>query len=142
MIKNYKIVIDGIDKTGKDLVKSYLFYLGKAKYLAYARGAISLIAYAKRYNRDYEYDITCEENIINIYLTVNKEDWEIRCKTTNEPKLDFEKDIECFEFAKNQLKTSGKIVLEFNTSEMTPYNIAKAIIDYAEKINKHEHNTK
>lgn len=139
-IDYYKIVIDGIDKTGKDLIKSYIWYLGKKKYLCYARGLISEIAYANLYGRELEYiaNKRAEEKTIYVYLTVNKEDWEIRCKTTNEPTILFETNCEIFEDTVKDLQKKGiiKHFLTFNTSDIPPYRVAQAIVAYADELNK------
>ena len=45
------IQIDGIDKTGKDLILQYVTRLSNHKYVIQSRGLISQIAYSKIYNR-------------------------------------------------------------------------------------------
>lgn len=134
-MKYYQIVIDGIDRAGKDSIKNYIYYLGKAKYICNARGYLSMVVYSNIYNRDYRYDIENQKNIVNVLLEVNKDDWEIRCKTTNEPSRNYE--IDSIEFQKvfSDLVRSGYHTLVFNTSNETPYQIAKKIVDYMEKIN-------
>src|SRR5574344_1773270 len=117
-MKVYQIFIDGIDKTGKDLVKSYVYYLGKARYICIARGIISMRVYAKLYNRSYKYDAACKKNVLNVLLTVDKEDWEIRCKNTNEPLTDYDKETALFEEEAQALKKKeGCDVISFNTSQ-------------------------
>lgn len=137
-MKYYQIVIDGIDKSGKDCIKSYIYYLGKAKYICNARGYMSMVVYSDMYNRNYEYDVENQKNIVNILLTVDKEDWEIRCKTTNEPIRNYDKDTALFTNVFSNLLRTGYHVLTFNTSKETPYQIAKQIVDYMEKINNEE----
>lgn len=139
-LKYYKIVIDGIDKTGKDLVKSYIWYVGKKRYLCYARGILSEVAYAHLYNREVEYFVSkaSEERIVNVMLIADKEDWEVRCKTTNEPALDYEKQVEAFDYAKTALTGKLEHFIEINTSIHTPYQTAKIIVDYINKLNNLE----
>lgn len=134
-MKYYQIVIDGIDRAGKDSVKNYIYYLGKAKYICNARGYASMVVYSNIYHRNYEYDIENQKNIVNILLTVDKADWEIRCKTTNEPKRNYEKDVDEFQKVFAELTKHGYYTLIFNTSNETPYQIAKKIILYMEQIN-------
>lgn len=136
-LKYFKIVIDGIDKTGKDLIKSYIWYVGKKRYLCYARGVLSEVAYAHLYGRDVEYLIpkSSEERIVNVLLTADKDDWEIRCKTTNEPLLDYDAQIKAFKYAKEVLSDKLEHLIEINTSNYTPYQTAKIIVDYINKLN-------
>ena len=129
------IVIEGIDKTGKDLLGKYLFELDKGKYLHISRGILSCIAYNKLYNRLYEYDLESHQKEVYIYLNINKEDWNIRCKITNEPKINYEQNVEAFEYAKNIIKQYC-IVLECNVSDESVYNLATKIIDMMDELNR------
>lgn len=131
----FQIALDGIDKTGKDLIRSYIFYLGKGRYVCNARGIVSMKVYSKIYNRPYLYFDETQKNIVNVLLTVKKEDWEIRCKASNEPFTDYEKESKMFEEEFLKLEDKGYKVLRFNTTKMTPYMIAKLIVEYMEKIN-------
>lgn len=131
----FQIFLDGIDKTGKDLIRSYIFYLGKGRYICVARGIVSMQVYAELYDRPYKYDIATQENVLNVLLTVNKEDWEIRCKAANEPLTDYDKESKMFKDKFDELAAKGYNVLRFNTSIITPYNIAKMIINHMEKLN-------
>lgn len=130
-IKYYKVALDGIDKSGKDTICGYLDYLSGRRLDVKSRGVLSLIAYAKYYNRDYEYQLSEKDRII-VFIDVDKEDWEIRCKMSNEPKIDYEKSYECFEYAIQQLKDCH--FLRFNSSKLTPYQIAKSIMSYLDNL--------
>lgn len=132
--KYYHIVLDGIDKTGKDLVRSYIYYLGKQKFICTARGYMSMVAYSNLNNRGYQYDMSTQTNIVNVLLTVDKEDWLIRCKNTGEKIIDYEKHTAEFRKVFNDLQKAGYEVLLYNTSAMTPYQIAKDIIEILNKI--------
>lgn len=136
-MKYYNIFIDGIDKSGKDLIAYYVIHLSNFKYIVNGRGILSQLAYVKLYNRNDTYDLTQQKDIINIYLEVDKEDWLLRCKKTNEPTLDYEKNIEAFQYAINVLANVTNII-RFNTSQETPYIIAKHIVDYVDNLNKKE----
>ncbi len=134
-MRYFQIFLDGIDKTGKDLIRSYIFYLGKGRYICVARGIASMRVYAKLYDRPYEYDDTSQTNVVNVLLTVDKEDWEIRCKASNEALTDYDKEKKMFDEAFIDLEDKGYNVLRFNTSKFTPYAIAKMIVKYMEKLN-------
>lgn len=136
-MKYYNIFIDGIDKSGKDLISYYVIHLSNFRYIVNARGILSQLAYAKLYNRKDNYDLIQQKNIINVYLNVAKEDWLLRCKKTNEPELDYEKNIEAFKYAINIIDKVSNVLI-FNTSQETPYIIAKHIVDYVDSLNKGE----
>lgn len=134
-MKYYNIFIDGIDKSGKDLIAYYVIRLSNFKYIVNGRGILSQLAYAKLYNRNDVYDLTQQKNIINVYLEVDKEDWLLRCKKTNEPAIDYEKNTEAFQYAVNVLDKAYNVIC-FNTSQETPYSIAKRIVNYVDDLNK------
>lgn len=141
-LKVFNIELDGIDKCGKDSVRPYVFYLEPGKYLCRARGLISQIAYAKLYKRNIEWDgADYAKNTLFVLLEVNKHDWEIRCKLTNEPNTGFtyEEMTQAFKLALYELKERFNIpenqILVFNTSEYTPYAIADKIKTHLEYLN-------
>ena len=141
-LKVFNIELDGIDKCGKDSVRPYVFYLEPGKYLCRARGLISQIAYAKLYKRDIEWNgAYYTKNTLFVLLEVNKQDWEIRCKLTNEPSLVFtyEEMTQAFKLALYELKERFDVpenqILVFNTSEYTPYAIADEIKTHLEYLN-------
>ena len=131
----YQIFLDGIDKTGKDLIRSYIFYLGKGKYICVARGIMSMRVYSKLYGRKYEYASEPQKNVLNVLLTVDKQDWEVRCKSTDEKLTDYDKETKMFEQEFYALKDAGYEVIRFNTSLNTPYCIARAILNEMERLN-------
>ena len=132
----YRIILEGIDKTGKDQIREYIRKLSNGKYTCSARGFVSLMAYSNLYNRDYKYDIQQETNTIIVYLTVDKEDWEVRCKINNEPAIDYEKNKEAFEEVINKLRKDKFRILEYDTSIWPPYQIAKQVIEIVDSINE------
>lgn len=136
--KYYHIVLDGIDKVGKDLVRSYIYYLGKQKYICTARGFMSMQSYAIIFDRDYQYSLETQKYVLNVLLTADKEDWLIRCKNTNEHVIEYETHTKAFEEMYALLKDNGYKTMRFNTSEITPYQIAKQIVEYAEKLDMEE----
>lgn len=141
-LKVFNIELDGIDKCGKDSVRPYVFYLEPGKYLCRARGLISQIAYAKLYKRDIEWDgADYAKNTLFVLLEVDKQDWEIRCKLTNEPNTGFtyEKMTQAFKLALYEVKEHFNVpenqILVFNTSEYTAYAIADEIKTHLEYLN-------
>lgn len=133
-----RIEIDGLDKTGKDLIAGYVDRLSNRRYVVHSRGLLSMVAYNDRYGRGYNYEQEMSNNYdtLFVYLCAEKEDLEIRHKLSNEPPIDMDKDMLAFvqtvrEFQKHNLK-----VLSFNTSAITPYEVAKRIIEYVEKENR------
>lgn len=140
-IKYYRVYIDGIDKTGKDLIASYISQLSNYKYLIKARGILSMIAYSKLYHRNFQYDLTNENAVINILLTVNYDDWKCRYKITNEKDIalyDYNSHAQAFLDAKNELNSLGYYVPCYDTSNYTPYQIAKNIINNLERLERGE----
>lgn len=141
-LKVFNIELDGIDKCGKDSVRPYVFYLEPGKYLCRARGLISQIAYAKLYRRNIDWDcVDYTKNTLFVLLEVDKQDWEIRCKLTNEPNTGFiyEEMTRAFKLALYELKERFNIpenqILVFNTSEHTPFEIASDIASHLEHLN-------
>ena len=146
-LKVFNIELDGIDKCGKDSTRPYVFYLEPGKYLCRARGLISQIAYAKLYKRDIEWDGTdYAKNTLFVLLEVDKHDWEIRCKLTNEPNMEFtyEEMTHAFRLALYELKEHFNVpenqILVFNTSDYTPYTIADKIKTHLERLNNYLNN--
>lgn len=142
-IKVFNIELEGIDKCGKDSVKPYLFYLEPGKYLSRARGLISQLAYAELYNRYIEFDaIDYTKNTLFVLLLVDKQDWEIRCKLTNEPDtgFSFEQMQSAFSNSMNRLYYDFNVPIErvmiFNTSHATPFEISKKICERLEYLNR------
>ena len=135
LLKYNTVVLDGIDKTGKDLISHYVFELSEKRYLCYARGLMSMIAYNELFNRPYLYEYEKQTGVLNVLLTVEYDDWKIRCKVTDEPKLDFDAHTKAFEKARLELVEAGLRVPVFDTSEYSPYQIAKMIVKIMAKLN-------
>lgn len=132
-VPGYIIEIEGIDKTGKDLIKAYITQLSNYKYIVQSRGLLSNMVYAEKYSRDYDYTLMYRP--IVVYLDVDEEDRHVRCLISNEPPINAESDKRLFNKYKKKLIEKGIAVLEFNTTEQTPYFIAKQVLDYIEKGN-------
>lgn len=136
-LKYYNVVIEGIDKTGKDLLKRYIERLSNYKYMVTSRGIISQISHTRIFDRDYEYELSNEENNIYIYLFVEKDDWEIRCKLTNEPIINYHTFTNHFESTVKDIEHlyPNINIFYYNSSLMTPYVIAKEVITRLDKLN-------
>lgn len=139
----FNVEFDGIDKCGKDSVKPYLFHLEPGKYLSRARGLISQLAYAELYDRDIEFDATdYVKNTLFVLLLVDKQDWEIRCKLTNEPDtgFSFEQMQNAFSNSVNRLHRDFNVPIErvmiFNTSHITPFEISKKVCERLKDLNQ------
>jgi len=129
MFKYYEVEIDGVDKTGKDLLTSYLALLSNHRFSINTRGIITQIAYSRKYNRNYEYNLSSlSKNKIIILLTAEVEDLKVRCKITNEKEFSIKEDLKLFDDIANELLSQGFKVYKFNTSFETPYEIIKRVI--------------
>lgn len=149
--KVFNIEFDGIDKCGKDSIMKQIFSYCPNKFIPKTRGLMSQIAYAKMFNRnsEYEYSDGYLENTLFVYLTVNEDDWKVRCDITNEHeknkyRTDVEREIkykescECFDYAYEKLYKelkNKKHIMKFNTSEVTPINIIKEVINRINELN-------
>lgn len=136
--KYYNIVIEGIDKTGKDLLKTYIEKLSNYKYIVTVRGIISQLSHTRIFNREYKYDLPKEDNNIYVYLYVDKEDWQIRCNINNEPKIDYDEFNSQFDRTISSMKDMypNLKILTYDTSKFTPYEIAKDVINKVNNLNK------
>lgn len=135
MDKYNSIFIDGIDRCGKNTLVKYIQYLSNHRYMVYDRGLLSNVTYARMFNRN-SYDLEQYKPFVFVYLTCDKSDWEIRCKLTNEPPIDYDKHKAEFDYTAKQFELNGFKLLRYNTSELTPYSIAKDIISKMEAFEK------
>lgn len=130
------ICIEGIDKSGKNIVAEYIKRLSCHKYTVFDRGVMSEVTYSEMFGRNQTFDLEPYKRFIFVSLLVDKEDWEIRCKMTNEPKIDYNENAAAFKKTATWFKNNGYFVLEFNTSKKTPYKIATEVIQFMEELNK------
>ena len=131
-----RIEIEGVDKTGKDLIAGYIDRLSNRRYVVHARGLLSMMVYSDIYDRHYDYSKELEDNknTLVVYLTANIEDLQIRHKLANEPKIEIARDMKVFNDYLEVFKNKGIRTLEYNTSIMTPYQIAKDILEYIDLV--------
>lgn len=130
-----RIDIEGVDKTGKDTICQYVNILSNYKYIINTRGILSQIVYNELYNRNADYNKCMFDNdhTLIVYLTANLEDLETRFKLTGETRLPLQEHIDVFNKARNMLRDNGIKVIQYDTSEDTPFTIAKDIIDFMER---------
>ena len=125
------IFVEGIDKTGKDTIVKYINEITNYRHCVLTRGPLSATAYARKFNRtDYDesYIKSIKDNSLIILLTANIEDLNIRFKLTNEPEIDKDKDRELFNKTAIYLEDKyGLNIIVINTSDITPYKIAKTV---------------
>ena len=154
--KVFNVEFDGMDKCGKDSIAKQIFAVDPNKYIINVRGIMSQIAYSWLWKREYVYEMSKGylENTLFVYLTVNEDDWNVRCKLSgehekNKKRTDVESAIEyktsndAFEHANEVLKqafdnygVSDKHILKLNTSEMTPYQIILKVVERLNELNE------
>lgn len=137
-MKTYSISFEGIDKVGKWQVLKYVDLLANHKYVLMDRGLMSNITYARIFKRDYQYDLEQFKDWIFVYLFCDEDDWNIRCKLTNEPAIDYTKHRLEFDKTYDMFTKAGFKTMSANTSHVTPYDLAKEIIRQIEELNKAE----
>lgn len=128
------ICIEGVDRTGKDLLKQYIVQMTNHKHTVISRGLMSGLVYSKLANRDFDYQLDDWKNVLFVYLTCEQRDLDVRCRISNEPKRDFDKDKQYFDDIVCKLKQHNMNIVEFNSSRETPYGIALQVITIAEDI--------
>lgn len=131
----HNIAFEGMDKTGKDIIYQYVKKLGNCKYILMDRGIISNVTYARIYNRDYSYDINQFKDWLLVYLHCDEEDWNIRCKLSNEPSINYATHLNEFNKTVEFFKNTNFNVLTINTSHVTPYDAANLILKEIERLN-------
>lgn len=136
-MKINKIIIEGVDKVGKDLICNYLNHLSNFKYEVHARGVISHEVYDILYARE-GYERTLDKDTMYVLLTADRKDLDIRFKITDEKEienLNTHRILFRTIFERMMVDNEHEYHLEYNTSRLTPYIIAKRILDVVEQIN-------
>jgi hypothetical protein len=131
----HNIAFEGMDKTGKDIIYQYVKYLGNCQYILMDRGIISNVTYARIYNRNYNYDINQFKDWLLVYLYCDENDWNIRCKLSNEPKINYQEHLKEFNNTVDYFKNNNFNVLTINTSHITPYDAALLILKEINHLN-------
>lgn len=86
--------------------------------------------FSKMHSRGFIYDISSFKNVLFVLLHVDYEDWIARCAMSNEPSISWEQHNAAYADAAREFTEHGCTVIEYNTSEMTPYKVAKDIINF------------
>lgn len=128
------VEIEGIDKTGKDIIAEYVYRLSNHRYIVRARGTISASSYEVIYSRT-SYFRELNKNTLYVLLDAVDEDLDVRFSIHKELEIDREYHRYVFNSYFNVM-TDGLHTLKYNTSFLTPYQIAKDIISYLDKINE------
>ena len=131
----YTVSLDGIDKAGKSTLVQYLARLSNFTLNILDRGPITNIVWNKMQGRKIVYDVDMWKKTLFVRLTVDREDWEIRCKMHNEPKINFDQHTAEYDNVFEMFRQQGYHVLEFNTTQLTQYQIAKKIIEKLNELN-------
>lgn len=136
MLNVYTVIIDGIDKSGKDTIARYVWRLDKRLNLI-IRAWPSLVVYAKKFNRNCDYALPWTQALY-VHCEVEEEDWKLRCKINNEDisNIDYHKDRAAFDEAFEELTKNGYNVMHINTSKITAYEAAKLIVYKIHQLNK------
>lgn len=126
MVNGTIIEFEGIDRCGKDSLASAVHKLTNFRYNLRARGMISQLVYNDKFARgiNYKFDYTP----VIVYLTISPEEYWNRCVATNESIMDTSIDRELFDKYINEAKQKGIPVLEYDTSNRLPEDIAKDLI--------------
>ena len=129
-----------------------MFSVVPNKYIPKARGILSQLAYSKLFNRDAQYDISDGylQNTLIVYLTVDEDDWNVRCDLSHEHELNkrrsdveaqikYKSSSEAFDYAYDALYKANPYkenMMKLNTSELTPYKIILEVKKRLEELNK------
>ena len=131
-MRYYTVILEGIDKTGKDTIRQYVWQMNKSLNV-FCRGYISLEVYNQKFNRGKSYSAPYKDALY-VLLTAEKDDWQIRCNISNEPVIDYENDSKLFRDVYNSLdNTYAK--MEVNTTCCTAFQIACQIIHKIDELN-------
>lgn len=128
IINNIAIEIEGVDKAGKDTIGPYITTITNYAYAVNCRGALTQVVYNDKFNRNHDYVMLYKPLVV--FLDVDNNDHQIRCAINHEPKINIDKDREAYYKYIEVFEKLGITVLKFNTSEMTPMQIATKVNEY------------
>jgi len=138
-MKYYTVILEGIDKTGKDQLARYIDQICGHKYCLPRRGIVSNIAYAKLFGREIpEYELRQHDHELYVLLRASdRDDWKLRCTLSGETPINYTENCDAFESTWKWFKENRdpKLCLEFDTSLETPITIARKISDYLDNLN-------
>ena len=137
IVNNVAIEIEGMDKTGKDTLAKYLGLMANYAYTINVRGILTQLVYNDKFGRNNTYALPYKPFVI--FLDVDNTDHAVRCVAAGEPKININKDREVYYKYIKKFRELGITVFTYNTSEMTPYMIAKDVIEQLSKINVNDY---
>lgn len=132
IVNNVLIEVEGIDKSGKDTLAPYITTITNYAYAVNIRGVLTQLVYNDKFNRNKTYNILYKPLIV--FLDVDNNDHEIRCIVSKEPKININKDREAYYHYIKELEKYGFTILKFNTSKMTPMQIAAEVKHYLDNL--------
>lgn len=137
-LKYYVVSLEGVDKAGKSSLIPYLARMSNYTLNILDRGPITNIVWNKIQNRDATYDMEMWKNTLFVKLNVDINDWKIRCSIHNEPPMPLSFDQMNAEYDQvfSRLKSEGFKTTSFDTSTTTIHQIAIAIINKLDELNK------
>lgn len=138
-----RIEIEGCDKTGKDTLVPYLDFMSGRTIPISTRGLLSTLVYNNLYNRgmsDKQINdlINGNHQTLIVLLTANQQDLEIRFKVSGETPIDIKSNTKLFQSYSLILEGKGINVLRFDTSKMTPFQIATEVMTFVDLENNKE----
>jgi len=139
-MKEHIVILDGVDKTGKDTIKDCLVKQSNGKILVIVRSFISQIVYSRIYKRNINESFFIEKmkNLYNdgnytfFYLTARKDELIERFKKNNEQDLDIkhiDSHFKVFNDVLNKMDNSGIYINHIDTTDKTPDDAARDIIE-------------
>ena len=138
-MKEHIVILDGVDKTGKDTIKEWIVKQSNGKILVIVRSFISQIVYSRIYKRNINESFFIEKmrnlyhdgNYTFFYLTARKDELIKRFKKNNEQDLGIkhiDKHFKAFNDVLNKIDDSGVYINHIDTTDKTPYGSARDII--------------
>ncbi len=136
VINNIPIEIEGVDKSGKDTIGPYITTITNYAYAVNIRGMLTQLVYNDKFNRNHDYRLLYKPLIV--FLDVDNNDHKIRCTISSEPKININKDRQAYYKYIEVLENIGIKVLKFNTSIMTPMEIATEVNEYLKTTSEYD----
>ena len=122
-----RVEVEGIDKSGKSTLVYYLRHLSGFRLAVSDRGVATSMALNGMHGVRLEAPDDVDESVI-VYLTVDPEDWALRCSMTHEPMVPYDLFVRHWDEAIGELERRGAKVLRFDSSALTPYAIARKTV--------------
>lgn len=136
-----RVEIEGLDRTGKDTLAGYIDYMSNRTMVVKTRGVLSNLAFGTVFDRHIpekrvQQMIEGNKDTLIVFLTANLDDWKIRMEMSHHPEVNDIGHTVAFTYWKQQLRQGGIKILEYNTTDETPYRIAEKVMTIIEEENK------